>query len=62
MVAVTMRGALEPVLLDEGFMDTIKSLNDTAIQGKEFVLSRDPDGAHIGFALHNILTVKEVSA
>lgn len=60
MVAVTMRGVLEPVILDEDFMSTIKTLNDAAIQGKEFVLSRTPNGGHVGMAMHNILTVKSV--
>lgn len=59
MIAISMRGALEPVLVDDDFMSVINTMNLAANQGKEFFLARAPDGEHIGFAMHNILTIKE---
>jgi hypothetical protein len=58
-VIVTMKGALESVELDEGFQETMNTLNMTAIQGKTFVASRTKQGEYILLNIENILTVRE---
>lgn len=58
---VTMRGLLEPVRLEEGFMEAIATLNMAAAQGKEFVVATSlEDGENIAMAARNILIIKGV--
>lgn len=57
---IHVRGLLEPVTVEDGFTDVLQALNMSAAQGKEFVVTRtDEGGQFVGFALHNILFIKE---
>lgn len=58
---ITMRGLLEPVRIEEGFVEAIQTLNMASAQGKEFVVATsDEDGEHIAMSARNILLVKGV--
>jgi hypothetical protein len=59
-VAVTMRGMLEPVLIEEGFIEATHALNMANAQGKEFILATTPEGDNIGMSMRNILFIKEI--
>jgi len=58
--AITMRGLLEPIVINENFLETTTALNMAAAKGSEFVICNAPDGEPVAFATHNILTVKEI--
>ncbi len=58
-VFITMKGLLEPIKLEESFMDTMNSMNMAAVQGKEFVATRTDNGDNILIAMRNVLTVIE---
>lgn len=58
-VAVTMKGLLEPVVLEDSFLEAANALNIAAAQGKEFIVTRDNDGKNVALAMHNILYIKE---
>lgn len=54
-----MRGLLEPVELEEDWMETANRLNHAAVQGKEFVATTTSEGKNILLKLDNILTIEE---
>lgn len=56
---VIMRGLLEPIQLEDGFLETAHMLNSNAAQGKEFVVTRKLDGGNIILKLDSILTITE---
>lgn len=58
-VAVTMKGLLEPIELDEGFAETMQVLNNAAMQGKEFVVATGEDGTNVLLKMDNILIIRE---
>ena len=59
--AVTMRGMLEPIVLQDGFMETVNALNISVAKGNHFVIGeRDDNGEPIAIALPNILTITGV--
>ena len=58
-VAVTLRGALEPVLLDEDFPSIANTLNMAGATGRQFIAA-DGENGPVLIALNQILTVREV--
>lgn len=59
MVSVTMKGALEPFVLDQEYVETVNALNVSAAQGKKFILADARDGKNIALAIDNILAIVE---
>lgn len=58
---ITLRGMLEPIRIEENFMETANVLENMAARGKEFVVATDDgDGNNIAVAIRNILAFKEV--
>jgi hypothetical protein len=62
MVEVTMKGLLEPVSLEDDWVETMNALNLAAANGKEFVATRTGDGDNILLKMENILTIKEIES
>lgn len=58
--AVTLKGLLEPVTLEDDFVDTLNALNMSAAQGREFIVTRNNDGEKVGFAMNNIVFLQEL--
>lgn len=58
-VAVTMKGLLEPVLLEDSFNETTNALNLAAAKGMEFIVTRNSEGEPVALAMHNILYIHE---
>lgn len=57
---LTMRGLIEPVVLEDNFAETANNLNMHAAAGKEFVVTRTDRGENLIIKMDNILTIKEV--
>lgn len=59
--SVTMKGMLEPIVLHDGFLETVQALNISIAKGNHFVVGeRDDNGEPIALALPNILTITAV--
>jgi hypothetical protein len=58
-VVVTLKGALEPVTLEDDFLTTANALNMASAQGKEFVVTRTDRGDNILLAMDQILHIIE---
>lgn len=58
-VAITLRGALEPILADEDFLGTIQAMNLSSAKGNNFIVLDMPDGTHTAVKMDNILTISE---
>lgn len=58
-VAVTMKGLLEPITLEDSFLETANALNIASAQGKEFIVTKNSDGEHVALAMRNILYILE---
>jgi hypothetical protein len=54
-----MSGLLEPIELEDNYIDTANLLNNVAAQGKEFVVTRTSGGDNIILKMQNILTITE---
>lgn len=59
-VVVTLKGALEPVILDEDFLGMANQLNMAGASGRQFVVFDDDEGGPVLLSLSQILTAKEV--
>lgn len=57
---LTMRGLIEPVMLEDDCLETVHVLNHSIAQGKEFVVTKTTDGDDIVIKLGNILTLRGV--
>lgn len=60
MIAITMRGALEPIIVRDEFDKAVYDMNLAAASGREFVLTTQEDGRNLAVALRNILTLQEL--
>jgi hypothetical protein len=58
-VAVTMKGLLEPVVLEDSFLETSNALNVAAAKGMEFIVTRNVEGDPVALSMHNILFIQE---
>lgn len=56
---ITMRGALEPVTLDETFLTLVQAMNLAKAQGQSFVVAANTDGEYVALAVDNILTMRQ---
>jgi hypothetical protein len=59
-VKLTMRGLLEPIELEDNFDEAVNQLNNSAAQGKEFVVTRKNTGEHLIIKMGNILTLEQI--
>lgn len=58
--AVTLRGLLEPVVIQDDYASTLNSLNNLATQGKAFALTQTEDGPNVLLNITQILTILEI--
>ena len=58
--ALTMRGLIEPIMLEDNVLETVHLLNQNIAQGKEFVATKTADGDDLVIKLGNILTIRSV--
>ena len=58
--ALTMRGLIEPIILEDNVLETVHLLNNSIAQGKEFVATKTADGDDLVIKLGNILTLRSV--
>ena len=59
-VIVQIKGALEPLILDEDLAETFQSINMSAASGRKFVVADGMDGSAVLISLDQILTIKEI--
>lgn len=59
-VFVTMRGALEPIEIENDFDSALVQLNVSAAKGMQYVVTKTIDGDSIMFNSQNILLLREV--
>lgn len=58
---VTMKGLIEPVVIDEGFIECTNKLNIAAANGKQFVITKAEDnGENLVLNINEILTLRQV--
>lgn len=60
MVAVEVKGKLEPVIADEDFNVVMTVLNNSSQQGKNFAMMDKPDGTKMLVNIPNITTIDEI--
>lgn len=59
-IEIVMKGALEPIVLEESFADALNSLQMSAAQGREFIVGTMPSGQAVGISMRNILSFGEL--
>jgi hypothetical protein len=58
-VVIFMRGALEPVEIEDSFVETLNSLNNAAAGGKQFVGTKTSDGDNVLLNVEEVLHATE---
>lgn len=59
-IAITMKGVLEPIVIEESFADAVTSLQLSSAQGKEFIVGTMKDGQAVGISMRNIVSFGEL--
>ena len=59
-VAVSLRGALEPIVVDEDFAGSIQALNLAKAQGISFWVADKGEGKYVAISVGSILSIEEI--
>jgi hypothetical protein len=61
VIAIEMRGRIEPVVIKMDFATALNRFNLSAANGNQFVLLEKDDDRPIGLYIPNIMTFEEIS-
>lgn len=57
---LTLENSFEPIVIEGDFNSNAQAIENAAARGMQFLVSRKPNGAPVGIAMHKILTIDEI--